>query len=328
MMPDTWVRSERDELGQFRIIQAEHRFRSALRWLSDFDRATWVEVRMFLSSYCPPGPEFDGFLLRIRAWERDKKQPRDVADADGRTLEDELRLAMAEFRRGLDPLSLMGSVISPYERGDALAYGIVADRAWLAPFEGDGGFLTITGPPRKGKTGIACLLMESWLRVDPKAVVLTNVILSRPVDRIVETPGVKTLRAGVTKAIKEDRRWLWVFDDAGLEWLKQRAMAGTSLDLELFARIVPKHRGSLVYIDQREGGIPTTIQEFAAYRIRALQPGFAQVVLPDLDGFIRDIPRSITPYVSGARSAFLVDEPIRTLIEAIPRPSERAMEIA
>lgn len=327
MMPDTWVKAERDELGQFRIIQAEHRFRSALRWLSDFDRATWVEVRMFLSSYCIPSPEFDNFLVRIRSWEREGKHPKDIRDSDGRTLEDELRLAMAEFRRGLDPLSLIGSVISPYEKGDALSYRVISDGAWLEPFAGDGGFLTITGAPRKGKTGIACLLMESWLRKDPQAIVVTNIILTRPIDRVIETPGVKTLRAAVTKAIKEGRKWLWVFDDAGLEWLKQRAMAGTSIDLEQFARIVPKHGGSLIYIDQREGGIPTTIQEFAEFRIRAFQPGFAQVRLPDLDGFIKDIPRPLTPYVSGARSAFLVDEPIRTLVEAIPRPHLEQVEI-
>jgi len=218
---------------------------------------------------------------------------------------------------------LVGSIISPTDHGDSLPFSIINDSAWLDPFfiaGGSGGFLTITGPPRMGKTGIACLIMEAWLRANPRSLVLTNVIMAHRIDRVVELPGVKALAEAVNRCVREGRRWLWVFDDAGLEWIKQRAMSGTSIDLEQFARIVPKHGGSFVYIDQREGGIPTTISEFADSRIRSFRPGFAQVRLPRLTGFVRDIPKALTPYISEARSAFLVDMDIRKMIEGIPRP--------
>src|SRR5712664_3811171 len=170
MIPSGWVEGgEKDNLGQFRIIQAEQRFRSAYRWLADFDGATWPEVRMFVSSFCPPGPAFETFLLQFHKYEKDNLRPSQVIDKeDGRHLEDELRLAMAHFRRGLDPLSLIGSVISPLDHGDYLPFSIINDAAWLDPFAisdgGLGGVLTVTGPPRMGKTGIACLIMEAWLR--------------------------------------------------------------------------------------------------------------------------------------------------------------------
>ncbi len=297
-----------------------------MRWLADFEGATWPEVRIFLSSFCPPGVEFEAFLIRLNGWEKTGKRPSQIVE-DGRFLADELRLAMAQFRRGLDPLSLVGSIISPTDHGDSLPFSVINDSAWLDPFfiaGGSGGFLTITGPPRMGKTGIACLIMEAWLRANPRSLVLTNVIMAHRIDRVVEIPGVRALSEAVYRCVKEGRRWLWVFDDAGLEWIKQRAMSGTSIDLEQFARIVPKHGGSFVYIDQREGGIPTTISEFADSRIRSFRPGFAQVRLPRLVGFVRDIPRSLIPYISEARSAFLVDMDIRKMIEGIPRPPSSA----
>ncbi len=324
MIPDGWVEEGNDKLGQFRIIQAEQRFRSAYRWLADFDGATWPEVRVFLSSFCPPGPEFEAFLLKFHEWESKGLRPASVRE-DGRWLEDELRIAMASFRRGLDPLSLVGSIISPTDHGDSLPFDVINDRAFLDPFAGSGGFLTITGPPRMGKTGIACLLMEAWLRYNPRAVVLTNVLMAHRVDRVHEIPGVKALSENVNRCVMTGTKWLWVFDDAGLEWIKQRAMSGTSIDLEQFARIVPKHGGSFIYIDQREGGIPTTIAEFAESRIRSFRPGFAQVRLPRLNGFIRDIPRSTTPYISEARSAFIVDMDIRKMIEMVPAPPKDPM---
>src|SRR3990172_3076078 len=308
-----------DNLGQFRLTQAEQRFRSALRWLFDFEGVTWPEVRMFLSSYCVPGPAFEAFLTRFREWEKRGLRPSEVQE-DGRGLEDELRLAMAEFRVGLDPLSLVGSIISPLDENEALPWRIIHEDAWLAPFAGSGGFLTITGAPRMGKTGKACLIMEAWLRRDPNAIVLSNVIMKHPILRIFEVPSVSRLSETVNEAVLEGRRWLWVFDDAGLEWLKQRAMAGTSIGLEQFARIVPKHGGSFVYIDQREGGIPTTISEFTDSRIRCLRPGFAQVRLPDFTGSVRDIPKPQLPYISEARSAFLIDMDLAELIKSIPRP--------
>lgn len=319
------IEDEAGKLGQFRIIQAEQRYRSALRWLELFESATWPEVRVFLSSFCPPGEIFEVLLSRCRTWEEKAIPPWKVKE-DGKRLDDELRLAMAEFRKGFDSLSLIGSVISPLDEGDTLPFRMV-EPVLLDPFAGSGGFLTITGPPRKGKTGFACLVMEAWLRADPRAWVLTNVIMSHAMDRVHETSGVTALRQRVVQAVKERRKWLWVFDDAGLKWLKQRAMSGTNIELEQFARIVPKHGGSFIYIDQREGGIPTTIGEFADSRIRCLRPGFALARLPDFSGAVRDIPKPLSPYISEARSAFLIDSDIQGLIEAIPRPSE-TVEVA
>lgn len=318
------IEDDAGKLGQFRIIQAEQRFRSALRWLETFESATWPEVRVFLSSYCPPGETFELLMSKCRTWEEKGTPPWKVRDGP-RRLDDELRLAMAEFRKGFDSLSLIGSVISPLDEGDTIPFRMV-EPVLLDPFAGSGGFLTITGPPRKGKTGFACLVMEAWLRADPKSIVLSNVIMSHAVDRVFETPGVKALQERVIRAVKERRKWLWVFDDAGLKWLKQRAMSGTNIDLEQFARIVPKHGGSFVYIDQREGGIPTTIGEFSDARVRCLRPGFVIARLPEFNGAIRDVPKALTPYVSEARSAFLMDADIQGLIESIPRP-EQGMEV-
>ena len=309
-----------DNLGQFRIIQAEQRFRSALRWLADFESATWPEVRMFLASYCPPGDMLEALIFKVDEWEG-KLKPSNVAEK-GRSLRSELYLAMASFRRGLDPLSLVGSIVSPLDQHDTLPWDIISERAYLRPFQGDGGFLTITGPPRQGKTGVAMLYAEMFLRHDPRAVVLSNVILSHPVERFHETEGMRALIGHVKKAIPERRKWLWIFDDAGLEWLKQRAMAGTALDLERFARIVPKHGGSFIYIDQREGGVPTTISEFAESRIRCLRPGFAVLRIPDLPPAVRDIPRPLTPYISEARSTFSIDMTFEELSREIPRPPQ------
>ncbi|OGS63651.1 MAG: hypothetical protein A3K59_00155 [Euryarchaeota archaeon RBG_19FT_COMBO_69_17] len=301
---------EDESLGRYRIIQAEERYVDADRWLTDWGPATsWDEVRTFLRSYYPPGPELAAILKRTTTFRATGQQP---ASVEG--LVDELSYGLAAFRGALDPLSLIGSIVPPRYTERAIFWEDVHERAWLRPFDGDGGFLTITGVPRMGKTNVACLYMDMWLRRDPEAVVLTNVALRDAHDRVDIHSRLSELARGVRAAVTAGRKWLWVFDDAGLAWLKQQAMKGSALDLEKFARVIPKHGGSLLYIDQREGGVPTTLSEFTLSSIRCIRPGFALLRMPRLPDAVREIPPSPIPYISGARSVLTLDIPFERLV--------------
>lgn len=311
-----------EELEKFRILESEKRYRSALRWLTDFRRANWDEVRVFVSSFCPPGDEFLSRLAEIRDWEKDGLKPSEVD-----TLEDDLRLGMAWYRQSLDNLSIIGSTIPPLDKGDAMPWALPKDEFFLSPFEGDGGYLTITGNPRAGKTGIACLYAEMWMRAFPEAEVLTNVPLVREVKGIRKVTGMLELLSAIADALEADRRWLWVFDEGGLAWLRSQAMRSSSIGLEKFARIVPKLGGSFIFIEQREEGIPSVITDFSQAHILCTSAGFVIADLPHLRGGLRDVPRpAIAKYRSGEVGYFEMDINMDSFLKALPERGKKTQE--
>src|SRR3989337_980653 len=91
------------------------------------------------------------------------------------------------------------------------------------------------------------------------------------------------LLRGIAAALADDRKWLWVLDEAGLVWLRAEAMTIRARGLEKFARIVPQLGGSFIYIEQRIEGVPTVITDFAESHVFCTSPGYVTVDLPGLN---------------------------------------------
>ncbi len=286
-----------EDLEKFRILESRKNYESADEWLRNFPEATWDEVRTFITFYCAPDEDMMTALLKdTRTWEARKLKPSEVNDAPAGSLEDELRVSMAKFRGSLDYLSLVGSTVRPTGYTESLLWNDLNPEIFLRPFTEDkvsGGFLTVTGRPRMGKTGVACDVAEFWLDKWPGTEVLSNVPLEdapppgvRPISTV---PG---LMRGISEALVAERRWLWVFDEPALSgWLKADAPTAKAKNLERFARIVPKLSGSFIYIEQRVEGVPTVIQDFSQSHIFCTSPGSVFISLPRKRMPLRHVPK-------------------------------------
>jgi hypothetical protein len=313
-----------EEIEKFRIIESRKNYEDADQWLRNFKEATWDECRTLLTFYCPPGEEMLRMLSMFREWEKEGKQPHQVQETPSGNLEDDLRVALAQFRGSLDYLSLVGSTIRPGGYTQSLSWGILSRDYFLAPFNekgASGGFLTITGRPRMGKSGIACLYGEMWIDEYPGSEVLTNVPLQRNTDHVRPVTDILGLLNGIADALNAKRRWQWQYDEPSLSgWMKSDALTGRAKNLERFARIIPKLGGSFIYIEQREEGVPTTIQDFSQSHIYCTNPGAIFADLPGKRGPIIHVPKPRRiAYRTGEAGYFSVpadfawDELFRTL---------------
>jgi len=306
-----------EDMEKYRILESDKRYRAADRWLDNFSAASWSEVRTFIRSYVPPDKVRE-LLEMARDAEIARSPPIKVMG-----LEDRLSEELAWGRALRDNLSIVGSTIPPgdYET-QTMPWSYIKEHVFLAPFKGDGGYLTITGKPRKGKTGCGCLYCQMWLAYNPGTEVLTNIPLQdsdKPPVGVRSVSAMSDLLRGIAAALADDRKWLWVLDEAGLVWLRAEAMTIRARGLEKFARIVPKLGGSFIYIEQRIEGVPTVIVDFAESHVFCTSPGYVIVDLPGLNSGLRDVPRpDMMKYRSGETGYFEVDIDMDKLLRALP----------
>lgn len=285
-----------EELEKFRIIETKKAYRPTIRdWLvGNFKAATWDQCRIFVFSFYPPGPYLQDILRNFRIWEAQKKQPWQVDDANAGLLQDELLVMAAQYRADLDHLSWVGSMVPPLDETETIAWATLSSSYLLSPFTWkgvSGGFLTIHGKPRSGKTGTGCDMGEIWLNEFHGTEVLTNIPLEHPVDGVRVVADPFALFHGVADALKAKRRWLWAWDEPTLSGYG-RGDAATSVarNLDRFARIVPKLGGSLIYIEHREEGVPTVLSDFSQSHITCTNPGMIIADLPGQRISIRNVP--------------------------------------
>jgi hypothetical protein len=323
-----------DEIEKFRIIESRKNYEAADVWLRNFKMATWDEVRTFIRSYLPPGDEMLALLQDARHWEGKGMEPWQVTETHSGHLEDDLSLGMANFRSTLDSLSLVGSTIRPTGYTESLSWNILSPDFFLEPFtEGhtSGGFLTITGRPRMGKSGIACLYAQMWLQKFPGTEMLTNIPLEKSVEGVRPVTDVFALLQAVGDALIAKRRWAWTYDEPSLSgWMRSDAQSGRSKNLERFARIIPKLGGSFLYIEQRLEGVPTTISDFSQSHIHCTNPGSVFADLPGKRGPINHVPRPrLITYRTGEAGFFEIpaDFPWNDLFMALKfDPKTNTME--
>ena len=304
-----------EEIEKFRIIETKKTYRPTIRdWLiGGFKQATWDQVRIFAFSFLTPGDELQTALKSYREWEEAGLQPWEVTNTPSGPLQDDLLLGAAQYRTYLDHLSWVGSIVPPMDETETIAWDNLSNHYLLSPFRDDkvsGGFVTITGKPRMGKTGICCDLDEIWMVEYPETEILSNVPLEKAVPGVVPTSTTTALMHGVARALKAGRRWRWDFDEPSLSgWFKPDAQTSKAKNLERFARIVPKLGGSLVYIEQRQEGVPTILQDFSKNHIIATNPGSAIFDYARERVSVRSIPKpKRVKYISGETGYFDLED--------------------
>lgn len=210
-------------------------------------------------------------IITTGVWDReDQRNLLDLVEqarADGLTipfqienLSKELRAAVSHSFHIADRVggvSGVGSMV--FQRNRGLAPWRLYNPNCLVENFTDGVFGRVSGKPRKGKTNLACVLIEN--RGD--LIILSNIRPTEPTSAWTFVQSSKGLFHAIG-SLPEGSRWLFILDEPAVSGYS-RADASTrrAKDLDKLARVIGKLHGNLLLLEQRPAAVPTTIQEFA-----------------------------------------------------------------
>jgi len=198
-----------------------------------------------------------------------------------------------------------------------------------------GGFGLVSGPPGKGKTSAGLYIAEQWRIKDPRRnAVVTNIRMRDPPSlfffadslrqlfRVIVGTGERGDPAWEPGLAKMDMRYLFVWDEGGSAWRRNRAASDVNQTLDTLAKQIGKNNGNLLFIEQLEGGVPSALVAFSANTYQAVAPGTLLINQgkPDWQTGIRDpkldtwrfqtqgdFPRSTVQYDPDDRAFFRID---------------------
>src|SRR3990172_3868892 len=167
-----------------RMLEAGKKQLSAAEFILQFERSSWAWVSIYIHSNVWDHAVQTRLSHYVAVYERAGLTP---ASKHPHVLDfrEQLSKALLSSLRGNDAISAMASYLTLEVDGkQGRSYRAQNPDNLLVHF-GRAGFGVITGPPQKGKTNTACVLMERWLASSPgRRAVITNVRIRDPPDLV------------------------------------------------------------------------------------------------------------------------------------------------
>lgn len=184
----------------------------------------------------------------------------------------------------------------------------------------EGGFGRISGRPGTGKTNLACVILEEWVKAAPGLNMgFTNIRQTKETPRIHFVSNAKELFLAISR-LEPAERWLFVLDEGGLVWAKQDVSTRRAKDLEKFCRVIRKMHGNMILVDQRDEAIPTTIQQWSTSIFFCWEPGLLTIDLRAPVGFqakVRGFPKTGLPFDTYDIGYFAINVSIPDILESM-----------
>lgn len=281
-------------------------------------------------------------IITTGVWDReDQRNLLDLieqARADGLTipfqienLSKELRAAVSHSFHIADRVggvSGVGSMV--FQRNRGLPPWRLYNPECLVENFTDGVFGRVSGKPRKGKTNLACVLIEN--RGD--LTILSNIRQTESTDAWTFVKSSKGLFQAIV-SLPEGRRWLFILDEPAIAgYSKADASTRRAKDLDKLSRVIGKLRGNLLLLEQRPAAVPTTIQEFATVFVFCHDK--RGVVSFDFKGpelrasfTVQSFPKTVLPYDTRDIAFFNTkDIDLPALLEAVSGQDPKAAMLA
>ena len=164
----------RDKMTQFLQVMAR------------FETLSWKNIIDITTVGVWDVAERDYLFLKTREWKREGKQPKDVEGLDIR-----LRSAVASSFHIADRFGIgTGSMVFDLE--DSYDDYHIYNQNLIIENIDEGSFARISGPPRKGKTNPACVMIERWL--EDGNLCFTNIYMKKKVEGITYVNDARALR--------------------------------------------------------------------------------------------------------------------------------------
>lgn len=287
--------ADSEAVAKMKVLESEKRMAEAIDNLRRFRTLSLEEMADFVMAYVPTSSIKETMLTNIIQAKSDggMLDPQDYV-----TLELQLRMLIPQKFEVMDSLSALGSTRVPPEMYGYETWHYVNPNILVANF-GERCFGYIAGNPNMGKTNIGCLILEEWAKLGKLTIGNIGMTKEPGIDYHHVSKISALLRLGAEAALRGEP-WIFIGDEGGLWYLRAEAMRRENRGQDKLARILGKLGGNLVIIEQREGSVPTTIEEFS--RNAYYCPNVGKVWL-NFEGpkakvrkKLKDVPRTKLPY--------------------------------
>jgi len=192
----------------------------------------------------------------------------------------------------------------------------------VSNFKLPGTYGVIHGPPRSGKTDLACTLMNLMLGFDLD--IITNIKINNPPDGI---HVITTLSQLVSKLVGSNRQTVVILDETATVVSKQKPTASRSIDFQNLGRFIGKLRSSLVMVTQSfYRDVPSLIQDWTTEKYEKIGLKMVKIDLARPNGHVKmhkifkDIPKTNLDFethdITGLQFDISIDELLQTIADA------------
>ena len=273
-------------------------------------------------SFCPTSPQTKEWISMCLEYRRDEI---DMSRNQMMNLQEYVIDGVLRVVHSQGELSILGF----FDRSHDITYYMWKTFSWdyiyTAGFREGGQFVLISGVPGSGKTHLAVILAGFCERIGVQ--VLTNIGFSP--DTLEEHPRIHVVRSFSTmvrQALEialKGGTWVCFLDEAGVWNHRQRSGTKSAINWDIFLRLVRKMRGSLVFIEQKEGGFSSTSMEFCSARWLKQSKDKKEIVhlkLPShgINTLIKGIPDVPIPFETHDLGAgFAIDFDMEDALESV-----------
>jgi len=270
---------------------AKERMTQFLQVMSRFETLNWKNIIDIATVGVWDVQDRDYLFIKSRQWESEGKNPRDIEG-----LEIRIRGSVASSFHIAERWGIgVGSMVFAPEL-DYDEWEIYNPDLLIANFN-EGNFGEWTGPPRTGKTSGACVFIEQW--ISKNRLVVSNIFKKSETNAYDYANNARDL-FGIISNYPRKKKWIFVYDEGGASgYSKAQAATLKSIYLNNVCRIIGKLYGNVLYIDQRQLSVPTTIQEFSTSRYHSIEPGMVHFELKhpmEFNRVISGFPKTSLPY--------------------------------
>lgn len=262
-----------DSLGKAMMLLSQERMSEFLDMMDRFDQLTWEEVMDIITvGVWDPGKRTQ-YIFEVRlAQENGASRPSEIPN-----LESHLRTEVADSFHMADKAGITGIGSMVFRREEKLPpWGIYNPTILTANYD-EGGFGVISGPPRKGKTNLGCVIIEEWVK-RKKRVAFSNILRTAKGSLYTYTPSIRDLFQAIAET-EEGIRWLLVLDEGTFVYSRPDQITKRVKELDKLMRIVGKMYGNMILIEHLTKAVPAVLQEFATSYYYCHKPGIVTITL-------------------------------------------------
>ena len=191
----------------------------------------------------------------------------------------------------------------------------------------EGSFGRVSGPPRKGKTNTACVMIERLLEQD--CLCFTNIYMKKSVSGITYVNDARTLLTAIAKA---DGKFLFIYDEGQASgYSSSTATSIESRYTDNLFRIIGKLMGNVLYIDQIEMKAPNVIKEWSMTQLRMTDnPGQLMIDIGEPINFhkmVSGFPKTKLPFMTRDIASFNMNVNVERMFQLMSGKPEKQKEI-
>ena len=300
---------------------AKDRMTQFLQVMARFETLSWKNIIDIATVGAWDVAERDYLFLNARKWLKEGKHPKDI---DG--LELRIRSAVASSFHIAERFGIgVGSMVFDLE--DSYDDYHIYNQDLIIENIDEGSFARVSGPPRKGKTNSACVMIERWL--DNGNLCFTNIYMKKKVNGITYVNDARALLSAI--ATSKDR-FLFVYDEGQASgYSSSTAVTLESRYTDNLFRIIGKLLGNVLYIDQIEMKAPQVIKEWSMTQLR-MTDSHGQIMIDigepiNFHKLVSNFPKTTLPFMTRDIASFNMNVNVERMFQLMSGKPEKQREI-